>query len=902
MNRNFRPRFSPELSRPVVKTHRRFYEGGGTIPQPGDKSEILNRFRERFRSQDVIRQVSVPERFTTKELGHIATPENPDLPVLAYKEAIIASVAENQVTIITAETGAGKSTQVPQYLLEHGYHINMTQPRRISASFVAEQIDRELKEVLGEDAAHLAGFHTAEQNSTVPGITRVTALTDGLRLVQEFGQRDELEHEVLIIDEVHEWNSNIEMLIGQVKRLLQEKPDLRVVIMSATMEAERLAEYFSNQKETHVPIIEIPGRNHEVTRLEEAESTVEKQVLAYAKTGQNMLVFLPGVREIEDLLDSLKKKLSSEAVILPLHSKLSQTEQDAVKASYSGIKIILATNIAQTSITIPDVDVVIDSGLERRREIDDEGVQSLNLRYISRADMHQRAGRTGRVRPGTYIHTRLYDQLDFVPFDSADRSDYPVPEILRTDVDRNMLFAASAGIDFAQLELFHPVSSTVIKRSKEALRIIGALDDSGTIAPKGLRMTKFPMRPMYARMLIEAEDRGLSLERRTQAIAMVSAMEVGGMPSWLKKRSREWRNLTEQTDSDHIAQLDLFAAGREMEYRDLHMAGFDVKNYERATELYTKVRKRMSIPATTELVPPNTSDVKELRYTIAAGLADFVYQRRGVSEYVRVEGKTGTLRTKTERSTVYGHPKLVVATPYGIERFRSGSRETEHVIQDLSEVTPQLLGEVATTLLSWSDEGELKWSNGRLVEVRKQLFRHAIETGVLREEDAQPNRQSIAEVTNYILTHSGSAVTQLKAIKKELEQLQHLTVETLPKVSDEDLRAVIDRAIEGSVLDPSYVDHRVRIIMNEEGLELDALVSSRKRNTIRRNAPETMSFEGLDRKITYRRGIPRFKINDIRDTLRWSGNPLLDDGRVVKVVFNGRLYEAQELQALARSE
>ena len=905
MSRNSRPRYSPELSRPTVRTPRRIYEGGGTIPQPPDKSEILHRFREKFRPSEIVYSASIPERFTTHELGHIPTPENPELPVLAYKEEIIQSVAENQVTIITAETGAGKSTQVPQYLLERGYHINMTQPRRIAASFVAEQIDRELQAVIGDEAVNLAGYHTAEHNSTVPEKTRITALTDGLRLVQEFGQRDELEHEVLIIDEVHEWNSNIEMLIGQVKRLIANKPDLRVVIMSATMEAERLAEYFSNNNERNVPIIEIPGRNHEVTRYEEPDSTVEKQVIKYAKTGQNILVFLAGVREIEDLYDLLKKKITpiiKDAVILPLHSKLSQAEQDAVKASYPGVKIILATNIAQTSITIPDVDVVIDSGQERRREIDDEGVQSLNLRYASRADMQQRAGRTGRVRPGTYIHTRLYDQSEFVPFDSFDRTDYPVPEILRTDVDRNMLFAASAGIDFAKLELFHPVSPTVIERSKEALRILGALNDDGTITSKGERMTKFPMRPMYARMLIESEDRGFSLERRAQAIAMVSVMEVGGMPSWLKRRSREWRHLTDQTDSDHIAQLDLFVAAQTMEYRELHMAGFDVKNFERSKELYEKVRKRMAIPATTELLKPIDSDVSQLRYAIAAGLSDFVYQRRGVSEYMRVEGKTGTLRTKTDRSTVLGHPRLVVGTPYGIERFRSNNRETEHVIQDITEVTPQLLGEVAVTLLSWSDAAELKWSNGRLVAVRKQLFRHAVETGVMREEEAQPSQRSIEEVINYTLTQSGPAVSELKMIKKELEQLQRLTVETLPKVSEEQLNAIILQAIDDQVLDPGYVDYRVRMIMQEKNLALNQLVDRKKQEQIRENSPDRLVFEGVERKITYRRGVPRFKISTLRETLQWSSQPYLPDGRTIKIIFDGRSYELQELQLLAKSD
>ena len=217
MNRSPRPRFLPEKPRPSATVPKRYYEGGDTIPRPADpaeiaaKSHLLERFREKVR-QTPASELHTPERYTTKELGAIPTDEHPELPVRDFKERILDSVAHNQVTIITAETGAGKSTQVPQYLMELGYHVSMTQPRRISASFVAERIQDEVVKVLGADEPHahdLVGYHTAERNTTVEGRTRIEVVTDGLRLVQEFGDRDQLENEVLIIDEVHEWNSNI---------------------------------------------------------------------------------------------------------------------------------------------------------------------------------------------------------------------------------------------------------------------------------------------------------------------------------------------------------------------------------------------------------------------------------------------------------------------------------------------------------------------------------------------------------------------------------------------------------------------------------------------------------------------------------------------------------------------
>jgi len=313
---------------------------------------------------------------------------------------------------------------------------------------------------LGDEAEGLVGCHTAGQNTVVEGKTRITVLTDGLRLVQEYGQREELEHEVLIIDEVHEWNSNIEVLMGQVKQLIKLKPQLRVVILSATMEAEKLADFFADG-DKRPPILEIEGRNYEVETIEAPDSTVVEQAANFAADGQNVLIFLPGVREIEDAMSAIKKELESrgimDATILPLHSKLSKKNQDAVMGMYPGPKIICATNIAQTSITIPDVTRVIMSGLERRTEIDDEGVQSLNLRPVSRADLEQQAGRCGRVEDGIAVLTCLNKDTPFISQASGERTDYPIPEILRTDVDRNVLLTASAGIDFTELELFHPV-------------------------------------------------------------------------------------------------------------------------------------------------------------------------------------------------------------------------------------------------------------------------------------------------------------------------------------------------------------------------------------------------------------------------------------------------------------
>ena len=906
--------------------YRRYDQGGHTVPRSPDgeaarKRELQERFRLWGQSQqsntdfiseqiepnnlrpEIIR--SVPEPFTYIELGREASEFEPELPVRAHKEAFLESVANNQVTIGTAKTGAGKSTEFAMYLLQAGYIVSETQPRRISASSLAEYMQAVLTKNLGDEAEGLVGCHTAGQNTVVEGKTRITVLTDGLRLVQEYGQREELEHEVLIIDEVHEWNSNIEVLMGQVKQLIKLKPQLRVVILSATMEAEKLADFFADG-DKRPPILEIEGRNYEVETIEAPDSTVVEQAANFAADGQNVLIFLPGVREIEDAMSAIKKELESrgimDATILPLHSKLSKKNQDAVMGMYPGPKIICATNIAQTSITIPDVTRVIMSGLERRTEIDDEGVQSLNLRPVSRADLEQQAGRCGRVEDGIAVLTCLNKDTPFISQASGERTDYPIPEILRTDVDRNVLLTASAGIDFTELELFHPVELSVIERSKRALFILGALDEDGVITNLGRRMIKLPMRPMYSRMVTYAEDQGYNANVRTYTAAMVAAMEVGGMQSWLRDSGREWRDLVSETNSsDHLSQLDLYIAVQQLPEAEIDRIGLDVHNVERADELYRKVCKRQKLPFNDQLITPNEEERQQLRQAVTAGLIDYVY-RHGVSDYTRLEGASGAPRKKSSRTTVIGQPPLIVGNPIGVERYRGTLRTQENIIADVTAVSAAMLGRIATNLCAFEEKGKLRWSKGRLMEVRRELFKSSLPTGLQREEEALPTPEAVKEVEQYVMTNSDTALLKLKECKKTLENLQRLTPDLLPEVTQDDLEAIIRVAMDGNdgkILDPTYIDNRIREIVGKRRLQLDNLISPAARQKIYDSSPKTIEVANQAYKLNYSHGVPHLHVVDPIAALDWPETISLPDGRPIRLVYDRKTYTTADLRQVA---
>lgn len=900
------PEFSSlDDSDPQSLYEQRIYEGGGMIPRP----ELIASFSSpnvsvRTSMAEQLAHLNRPERFTERELGFVPEEGEPQLPVHGFKDVIQTSVLLNQVTIVTAETGAGKSTQIPQYLLEMGYRVSMTQPRRLSATFLAERVQDELEVALeGADEydSHLSGLLTAKHNTVIEGKTKITVVTDGLRLIQEYGERPELSYEVLIIDETHEWNSNIEMLTARVYQMVQDRPDIRVVIMSATMDARELADYFDEVLgKGATPVIEIPGRNHEVAKLTEPSSDIVKETLKYVAKDESVLVFVPGVREIDDTISALNKELAGKNVtILPLHSKLSKQDQDAVRQTYAGPKIIVATNIAQTSITIPDINVVVDSGLHRQDEIDEQGTGGIFLRHASRADMDQRAGRTGRVAPGTYIHTRLNESAEFVPYTDARRTDYPIPQILRSDVDRNMLMAADARLDFASFRLKHPVEREVIDRSKAMLVELGALDENFQITPRGERMapSKLPIRPRFARILIETEDRNYSVSVRNQAAAMIAALEAGGIPSWLRNSSREWRDLTEQPDSDHIAQLDVFIAAMNMSKTDAQHMGIDLLNLEKAKETHEKLKRRMHIPAGQELIAPTPEEREQLRLAIASSMTDFVYYRNGVKEYARVDRNVPGQRSITDRSTLISSPKLVVGTPYAIERQRRDSTETEHVIQDVTAVTQQHLAAVATDRhLSW-ENGELRWSKDRLVRIQHQMFKKSVDIGLFREVEPEATEEVLSQIVQKSIEDSGNALNELKAIKKRLEKLQQITTEKLNTITEDDLKNIVRQALGGRTMDQRELDWRIREIIQAKDLTTDSYISAEKRDEIARNALPEVEHEGYRMRLHYHNGGPRHTVQNINTIIEFTDQPVLPDGREILFVLERHEYTLAQLKA-----
>ena len=441
------------------------------------------------------------------------------LPITEKKEAIAEALRSHQVIVVCGETGSGKSTQLPKICLEAGYGlagiIGHTQPRRIAARSVSARVAEELETRVGDQV----GFKIRFTDTTSPK-TLVKLMTDGVMLAESQSDRLLHQYEVIIIDEAHERSLNIDFLLGYIKRLLPQRPELRVIITSATIDAERFATFFSSgfgSEKTPAPVIEVSGRTYPVeVRYRPPAEEEEGEDIDYQRAAADaceelmlhgpgdILVFMPTERDIRETARILQGRSFSgqgHIEILPLFGRLSEQEQNRVFASHSGRRIVIATNVAESSLTVPGIHFVVDPGTARiSRFSATSQVQRLPVEPVSQASANQRAGRCGRIAPGVCI--RLYSEADF-----QGRDAYTSPEILRTNLASVLL--QMKALHLGRIEEFpflDPPSPTAVRSGLKTLFELNAVDDKEELTQHGKAMARLPVDPRIGRMVLAAAD------------------------------------------------------------------------------------------------------------------------------------------------------------------------------------------------------------------------------------------------------------------------------------------------------------------------------------------------------------------------------------------------------------
>ncbi len=454
---------------------------------------------------------------------------DPELPIFGRRQDILKALERHQVLIVAGDTGSGKSTQLPKYCLElgrgagrgRGGVIAHTQPRRLAARSLAARIAEELAEPVGRTVGFRVRF--ADQVSEA---TRLVLMTDGLLLAELNSDPDLRRYDTVILDEAHERSLNVDLLLGVIKRLLPRRPDLKVIVTSATLAVERVSRFFDD-----APILTVSGRSHPIeVRYAAAPEDADDPDLPVAVLGAyldiattpgpigagDVLVFLPGEREIRDVADLLERELEGVEV-LPLFSRLSWEQQSKIFKRGPRQRIVLATNVAETSITVPGIRAVVDSGLARiSRYSPRNRLQRLPIEPVSRASAEQRKGRCGRIGAGLCV--RLYSREDFEA-----RPEFTEPEVLRTNLAALLLRLAADGLGEAEsFPFIDPPESRALADGYRLLQELEALDGERRITSRGRAMARLPLDPRLARALLESRH----YRAESELLALVAGLSV----------------------------------------------------------------------------------------------------------------------------------------------------------------------------------------------------------------------------------------------------------------------------------------------------------------------------------------------------------------------------------------
>ncbi|GAB5029941.1 pre-mrna-splicing factor atp-dependent rna helicase-like [Nannochloropsis oceanica] len=495
------------------------------------------------------------------------------LPVYEFLDELLTKVKKNQVIVVEGETGSGKTTQIPQFLVDAGYTrdghcVACTQPRRVAAMSIAKRVSEEMDVTLGEEVGYTIRFEDCSSQKTI-----LKFLTDGMLLREAMFDPHLEKYKVIVLDEAHERTLATDVLMGLLKEVLQRRPDMKMVVMSATLDAEKFQKYFGD-----APLLRVPGRMFKVEVFYTPEPERDYVQAAIRTTLQihlceepgDVLVFLTGEEEIEDACRKIRDEslnytsTHGELAVFPLYSSLPPIQQqkifsDApgpkVPGGPPGRKVVVSTNIAETSLTIDGIVYVVDPGFSKQKIYNPRvRVESLLVSPISKASAQQRSGRAGRTRPGKCF--RLYTEKSF----QKDLQEQTYPEILRSQMSNVVLTLLKLGVDdLVHFDFMDPPAPETLARALEELNYLGAISDEGLITQMGHKMSELPLDPQAAKMVLSSPDYNCSNEILT-IVSMLSVPQVFMRPKEAAKRADEAKAQFAHVDGDHLTLLNAYHA------------------------------------------------------------------------------------------------------------------------------------------------------------------------------------------------------------------------------------------------------------------------------------------------------------------------------------------------------
>lgn len=578
------------------------------------------------------------------------------LPAFACRRDLLRIIRENQVVVVVGETGSGKTTQLTQYLHEDGFTkrglVGCTQPRRVAAMSVAKRVSEEMGVDLGAEVGYAIRFEDVTSLST-----KIKYMTDGVLLRESLREPDLDQYSAIIIDEAHERSLQTDVLLGLLRRIVARRRDLKLIVTSATMNAERFSDFFGT-----VPIYTIPGRTHPVEVLY-SRTTCEDHVDAAVKaalavhvgrpTG-DILIFMTGQEDIEATCEILEERLSqlkdsTPLAILPIYSQMPADLQARIfeRTPTGSRKCIVATNIAETSLTLDGIVYVIDTGLVKVKVYSPRiGMDALQVSPVSQAGAKQRSGRAGRTGPG--ICFRLYTETTF----TNDLLASPVPEIQRTNLANVVLLLKSLGVgDLLRFDFIDAPPATNLVASLDQLWVLGALSDDGALTQMGAAMVEFPLDPPLAKMLLSASVLGCT-EEVLSVVSMLSVPAIFNRPRERAEESDAAREKFLVPESDHLTLLNVYnqwmSHGCKDQWASAHF--LHPKALRRAKEVRDQLVDIMK--AKKIVISSSGPEWDRVRKAIASAYVHKAARMRGLGEYVNL--RTGMPCTLHPTSALFG--------------------------------------------------------------------------------------------------------------------------------------------------------------------------------------------------------------------------------------------------------
>jgi len=801
-----------------------------------------------------------------------------ELPIFELEHALVAALRTQNRLILQAPTGSGKSTQVPQILLDHDLlgdgEVVVLQPRRLATRMLAARVASERQSRLGDEVGYQIRF-----DRVVSEKTRIRFVTEGVLLRQLLQDPGLKNVSAILFDEFHERHLYGDITLARTLDLQQaSRPDLKLVVMSATLETARLETFLDpcamlrsegRAYPVDIEYLERPFRTEDIAAWDVAADELERLA---GETEGDVLIFMPGAYEIHRTIDAVRRsRVGDEFIVLPLHGELPVADQDAALAAYGRRKVVVSTNVAETSLTIDGVRVVIDSGLARIARFDPyRGINTLLVEKISRASADQRAGRAGRTAPGVCL--RLWTEREHL-----DRAAQELPEVKRLDLAEVVLTLKASGVDdIAGFRWLEPPEPRALERAHALLTDLGGLaEGTGRITQIGRRMLAFPVHPRYARMLLEAHERGC-----VRAIALIAALSQGrGLLRKPEGRQMEQDRadmLGEKEASDFFILMRAFRFADQNQYnpqkcKRLGINGAAAREAGQTYDQFLRIAKDEKLD-----LERNAGTDEAVQRSILAGFTDQVAMRAdsGTLRCNLVHDRRGVLA----RESVVHHSPLLVASD--VREIQAKDGELTVLLNTATGIEEAWLRELLPDAFHTEEKVVYDPIQRRVIARRRVLFRDLL----LKEEvtEKAPREQAAQVLADAVTSGQCILVNWDHAVEQWIARLNRLREWMpeleLPSIGEAERRMLVEQICHGAMMYKEIKERAVWPVVK-------SWLSTAQQEMLEKFAPERIGLpNGKKWKITYDPKAAPFIAARIQELYGVEGSLTIAAGRVQLVI------------------